>query len=70
MKRESHPKKQEREWEREKETERDMCKRLEKPDILGMWEETMKSAETIVNNNQAFFKMEATYTNSRSIINT
>lgn len=48
MKRESHPKKQEREWEREKETKRDMCKKLEKPDILGMWEETMKSAETIL----------------------
>ena len=48
MKRESHPKKQEREWEREKETKKDMCKKLEKPDILGMWEETMKSAETIL----------------------
>ena len=56
--------------ERERETERDICKRVEKPNILGMWEETMKSEETILNNNQAFFKMGATYTNSRSIINT
>ena len=38
---------------------------VEKPNILGIWEETMKSAETMLSNNQAFFKMEATYTTSR-----